>query len=171
MIEFSEAFSNFLENLNNFDSTYNTLNYSLNNLSIFLKNKVDIIYVKRFDQVDPFYLSTPYFSEGDSNFVIDADNQVSIETVSPASPFDNPQELKQIYLKELIKVDDLQRKLVLYKGRLLSVKYIYLQNSSGSNPNVNDSLTHIQDRCDKWEQMWSKYRSTITYKHEDIPKV
>lgn len=152
MFEFSDAFNSFLENLNNFDSTYNTLNYSLNNFSIFLKNKVDVIYIRRFEQVNPFYIDTPLF-DTNSNFIINGKNQVSILAVTPSSPLDDPHELKRAYLEELKKVDDLQRKLVLYKGRMLNIKYIYLQNVSGNNPNVNDSLNHLQERCDKWYQI------------------
>jgi hypothetical protein len=148
MFELSEAFSSFLEDLNNFDSTYNNLNYSLNNLSIFLKNKVDKIYIKEFEQVDPFYIDTPLF-ETNSHFIVHGGLQITILEVTPSSPLDDPHELKKVYLDELRKVDDLQRKLVLYKGHMLNIKYIHLQNVRGDNPNVNDSLNHVQERTER----------------------
>jgi hypothetical protein len=148
MYEFSEIFKDFLENLNNFDSLYNNFNYSLNNFSIFLKNKVDTIYIRRFKQVDPFYIDTPMF-DTNSYFILDAETMVDIVAVTPSYPKDDADELKKIYLNELVKLDDMQRKLVLYKGRLYNIRYIYLENVRGSNPNVNDSLNHLQERYDR----------------------
>jgi hypothetical protein len=170
MYEFSEAFNGFLENLNNFDATYNNFNYSLNNFAIFLKNKVDTIYIKRFKQVDPFYIDTPIF-DTNSNFILDAETQITILGVHPSCKDDDPAELKKIYLNELVKLDDMQRKLVLYKGRMYNFRYIHMENvkdDNVNNPNIKDCLNNLQERSDRWLHIWRKYQATIRYKHEEI---
>lgn len=167
MYEFTEVFKDFLENLNNFDSLYNNFNYSLNNFSIFLKNRVDTIYIRRFKQVDPFYIDTPMF-DTNSNFILDADTMIDIVSVTPSLPEDDAAELKKIYLNELIKLDDMQRKLVLYKGKMYNIRYIHLEKVQGNNPNVTDCFNNIKERHERWKHIWNKYQGTIRYKHEEI---
>src|ERR1700751_4044228 len=145
MYEFNETFNGFIESLNSFDTTYNNLNYSLNNFGIFLKNKVDTIYVRRFKKADPFFIDEPMF-ETNSYFIVSGDEMIDIVAVTPSYPNEDPAELKKIYLNQLVKLDTMQRKLVLYKGHLYNYRYIYLENATGSNPNVNDTFNHIKER-------------------------
>jgi len=103
-----EIINDFFSNSNNFDLTYNTLNYELDNFNRFVDYRVSSVTVQQHETVTT---NPPIFDE-DSIIIVDHYYQIEIIKVD-SSPYalNQPEDIKKEYLQQLQKVDRLRRRI------------------------------------------------------------
>jgi hypothetical protein len=105
---FPEIINDFFSNSNNFDLTYHTLDYELDNLDRFVHYRVKSVFVQQHETVT----HNPPIFDKETTIVVDHYYQLEIIKVD-SSPYavNQPEDLKKAYLQQLQKVDGLRRRL------------------------------------------------------------
>lgn len=158
LIDLTNNYDTFVDNLNNFDNLFNGLNTELDSLDQFIKYKVDIIATTSVEQNNNTLI------DDSSTFNIDSDNKIRIVKVTPTSPLDNNESIKKLYLSKLKNINSSRYQLKANLNNMERIKNVFSANGNKSCA-TNFCTTNLEESVGKFNQIESKFFSSVTSKH------
>jgi hypothetical protein len=166
MFEFISPIPDFYNNLHEFDSIYNNLDHSLNDLKSFVESKLDSVHVNKYEGKEPVFS----LLQNSSNIAESVDYHVKIVKVESSHSLDSSDNIKKIYYQKLANVYNLKYSLYMRICNMTKIKIMYLENANNryNKYTIYNCCFNLADKKAKYNQILTKYKSTIIYKHLNL---